>query len=121
MLSNRSIELSPPRTTTEPPPPTLNENSLILGEVRGQMRELVHTLNTLSAKLDGLTREVVGLGPLASDITDLKARIAALEAANNRSEGARTLGVVLIKSPVLGWLVGVAATAWALLTGRIHP
>ncbi|MGH6613764.1 hypothetical protein [Sphingomonas sp.] len=113
--------MSPPRTTAEHPSPTLNENSLILGEVRGQMRELVHTLNTLSAKLDGLTREVVGLGPLTSDIADLKARIAALEAASNRSEGARTLGVMLIKSPVLGWLFGVAATAWALMTGRIHP
>ncbi|WP_152616453.1 hypothetical protein [Sphingomonas sp. ERG5] len=100
--------------------PTLNENSLILGEMRGQLRDVVYSVNNLSAKLDGLTREVVGLGPLASDIADLKDRIATLEAASNRSEGARTLGTLLLKSPAIGWLVGLAATAWAILSGKAH-
>ncbi|MGY4397319.1 hypothetical protein ACVWZA_002513 [Sphingomonas sp. UYAg733] len=113
--------MSPPRTTVEHPSPTLNESSMILGEMRGQLREVVHSVNNLSAKLDGLTREVVGLGPLASDIADLKIRLATLEAANNRSEGARTIGRMLLKSPALGWLVGAAVTAWALLSGKVTP
>lgn len=100
---------------------------MILGEVRGQMRELVHTINNLSMKFDGLSREVIGLGPLASDIADVKAktsaldvRLAALEADRNRRDGATGIVALILKSPALGWLAGAAISAWVILTGKVH-
>jgi hypothetical protein len=47
---------------------------MILGEMRGQLREVVHGLNNLSGKFDGLSREVIGLGVLAKDVIELKSR-----------------------------------------------
>jgi hypothetical protein len=47
---------------------------MILGEMRGQLREVVHGLNNLSGKFDGLSREVIGLGVLAKDVIELKAK-----------------------------------------------
>jgi hypothetical protein len=82
----------------------LESNSLLLlGEIRGQLRELIHTSNNTGLKLDALA-----------------ARVAALEAADNRRQGASGLMAMIMKSPALGWLVGAAVTAWAILTGRLH-
>lgn len=76
---------------------------LILGEIRGQLRELVHNSNNNSAKLDAL-----GL------------RVAQLETERNRRDGALGVIQMFLKSPMVGWLVGAAVTAWAVLTGKVH-
>lgn len=49
---------------------------MILGELRGQMREMVHGLNNLSSKFDGLSREVIGLAALAKDVIEIKTQLA---------------------------------------------
>lgn len=107
--------------------PPHDSNTMILGELRGQTRELVHSVNNLSTKFDALSREVIGLGALASDVGELKAlvsgqakRIEELEAERNRHDGARGFVNIILKSPALGWLVGAAITAWAILTGKVH-
>lgn len=82
--------------------PDLN-TALLLGEIRGQLRELIHASNNSAAKLDALAL-----------------RVAALEMARERDAGAKGLLVTLLSSPALGWLVGAAITAWAILTGRVH-
>lgn len=51
-------------------------HAMILGEMRGQLREVVHGLNNLSGKFDGLSREVIGLGVLAKDIIEIKTQLA---------------------------------------------
>ncbi len=94
-------------------------NAMILGEMRGQMREMVHSLNNLSGKFDGLTREVIGLSTLAADIGDLKARVKLIEEKGNRQDGAAGAWAMILRSPTLGWLVGAAITAWAILTGKV--
>lgn len=76
---------------------------LLLGEIKGQMRELIHNGNNNSAKLDAL-----GL------------RVASLETERNRRDGASGLIHMILKSPAIGWLVGAAITAWAILTGKVH-
>lgn len=76
---------------------------LLLGEIRGQLRELIHTGNNNSAKLDAL-----GL------------RVQALETERNRRDGAVGLVHSILRSPAIGWLVGAAITAWAILTGKVH-
>ena len=78
--------------------------ALLLGEIRGQMRELIHSTNTAGMKIDALA-----------------ARVSALEAEHNRRQGASNVVQALLKSPAFGWLVGIAASAWAILSGRVHP
>ena len=78
--------------------------ALLLGEIRGQMRELIQSSNSTGIKIDALA-----------------ARVSALEAEHNRRQGASNVLQVLLRSPVLGWLVGVSVSAWAILTGKVHP
>jgi hypothetical protein len=80
-----------------------DDTLLILGEIRGQLRELIHNSNNNAAKLDALS-----------------IRVAALEGEKNRREGASGLVHLVLKSPAIGWLVGAAITAWAVLTGKVQ-
>lgn len=73
----------------------------LLGKISGQMGELIHTTNNTSQKIDGLDR-----------------RITALEATENKRQGAVNLGTALLKSPPVGWIVATAATLYGLLR---HP
>ncbi len=100
--------------------PLGDQNSMILGEMRGQLRELVHTVNNLSTKFDALTREVVALGSMATELAELRIKVATLEAEANQNKGARSFGMMVLKSPAIGWLVGAAISAWAVLTGKVH-
>ena len=47
----------------------------MVGEMRGQLREVVHTLNNVSSKIDGLSREVIAMGPLAAELAEVKGEI----------------------------------------------
>ncbi len=76
---------------------------LLLGEIRGQLRELIHSQNNTGQKLDALAM-----------------RVSALEASDHRRAGASGVLSMILRSPALGWLVGAAITAWAILTGRVH-
>lgn len=59
----------------DPVPNDVTSLAVMVGEMRGQMREMVHTLNNVSTKIDGLTREVIAMGPLAAELAELKAEI----------------------------------------------
>lgn len=87
--------------------PRLNDadpnTMLILGEIRGQLREIIHGQNNLSQGLIALS-----------------ARVTALEASDNRRAGAAGVAGAILKSPTLGWIVGGATTLWAIVTGRLH-
>lgn len=63
--------MSPPSRGETPNEDT--SHSMILGEMRGQLREVVHSLANLSGKFDGLSREVIGLGSLAQSVVELRA------------------------------------------------
>lgn len=93
---------------------------MILGEMRGQLREVVHAVNNLSQKFDGLSREVIGLGVVATKMAEMEARLIKLETADHKREGAVGVVQVMLKSPVVGWVVGAVTAMWALVTGRLH-
>lgn len=121
-----------------------SNHDMVLGELRGQMREVVHSINGLSQKFDALSREVIGLGPLAADVAELRMKVGALEAKaialasssseisqlkskvsslemeKNQRDGAAGVIQMILKSPTLGWIVGAAISAWAILTGRVN-
>jgi len=107
--------MTPPRGT-----PTDVNQDMILGEIRGQLREVVHSVNNLTQKFDGLTREVVGLAVLGNDVAALKVSVAALEAKDNRRDGAVGIIETILKSPMLGWIVGAAITGFAILKGWVQ-
>ncbi len=96
-------------------------NDMVIGEMRGQLRELVHSVNNQSMKIDALAREVISLGPLASDLTDIKARLMKLEESGNQQTGAAGVLKLILNSPLAYWIVGVAAFIWLTLTGRFKP
>jgi hypothetical protein len=96
-------------------------NDMILGELRGQVRELVHGVNNLSGKFDALTREVIALGPIAADIQKLKSDVEELKTAGNRQLGAVATITTILHSPVLLSIIMFAGIVWAMLTGRLKP
>lgn len=96
---------------------------LLLGEIRGQLRELIHTSNGNSSKLDALGLRVSKLEMQASRVDALEAlgpKLAKLEEHQSRREGATGVVQAIVKSPMVGWLVGGATFLWGILTGRIH-
>lgn len=109
-----------PRVVSERAMPEKDDNNLIIGEMRGQLREVVHSLNNLSSKFDGLAREVMALATLAGELGKLQAKVEMLETQKHRSDGVHSVALAVVKSPTLGWLVGAAASAWAVITGKVH-
>lgn len=82
----------------------VENNSFILGEIRGQLRELIHSTNNTGAKVDAL-----GM------------RVSALEASENRRVGANGLFALVMKSPVVAWMILLAGAIWAFVTNKLHP
>lgn len=76
---------------------------LLLGEIRGQLRELIHTINNNTMKVDALTL-----------------RVSELEGDKHRRDGAAGLWHAIAKSPAIAWIISAAVTIWALLSGRTH-
>lgn len=102
------------------------QNAMILGEMRGQLREVVHAMNNLSTKFDGLTREVVALGALATLVGKLEAqaealdaRLKAVEDKQSQALGAGGIIKAVLASPALGWLFVAAVAIWAALNGKV--
>lgn len=100
-------------------PPSVNQD-MILGEMRGQLREVVHSMNNLTQKFDGLTREVIGLAVIGNEVAALKLSVAALEKERDQRDGATGVVSTALKSPLLGWLVGLAITGYAVLKGWVR-
>lgn len=103
-----------------------NQNAMILGEMRGQLREVVHGLNNMSQKFDGLTREVVQLSALATIVGKLEAvvealdiRIKTLETHQSKQTGSTDTLKTILASPLLPWLFFAAVMIYAALKGRI--
>lgn len=75
---------------------------LILGEMRGQLREIVHTINNASQKIEALSM-----------------RVAALEAESHRRSGERGVVAAIIGSRALGWVATAAIGIYAFLAERV--
>ncbi len=53
-------------------------------------------------------------------VEDLERDVDGLKADKDQRDGATGMVRTILKSPAIGWLVGAAITAWAILTGRVH-
>ena len=94
--------------------------SMLMGEMRGSLREVIHTMNNLAQKVDTIFDRTGGIAGMAGDIKDMEARLTALETDRDRRTGANGVFSLFMRSPALGWIVGAATTLWAIITGRLH-
>lgn len=90
-----------------------------IGEIRGQLRELVHSVNNTALKVDAIGEKVILAAALPEVVNGLAARISALETDRNRREGATGIISAVMRSPTLGWIVGGLTTIWLAVTGRL--
>lgn len=93
--------------------------AVAIGEIRGQLKELIHTSNNNSQKLDALGERVLLAANLPDRMSAIEAKVQALKDESNRRDGATSVIGTIAKSPAIGWLVGAAITAWAVLTGKV--
>jgi hypothetical protein len=99
--------------------PKLDTTGMMLGEMKGQLRELIHNLNSMSTKIDALTEKVIGAAGLPAKVKEIDDRVTALEADKNKRDGAMSLGGWLLRSPLIGWLATAGIGLWALLKGKL--
>jgi predicted DNA repair protein MutK len=89
---------------------------MMIGEMRGQLREAIHTMNNTSQKIDGLIREVAEIKGVSIVVAAMEVRLKAvenkvetLEADKSRRQGALSLGEWIVR--LMPWLIGGAAFA----------
>ena len=124
----------------------MSEQNDIIGAIPDHQMEsmaLIHAIRTLTSSIDRQASRQDGqeakLDQIRDDIGEIKTRLSVIEhdslgaqvtalredvdalklgAAERKGAG----GIIdtIMKSPTLGWLVGAAITAWAILTGKVH-
>lgn len=89
-----------------------------IGEIRGQLREVVHNLNNVSQKLDAIALKTATNNNIPSEIAELKVRVTALEDSENQRKGAVNLGAWLLKTPLVAWVAAAGLAVWAFFKGH---
>ncbi|MDX3883617.1 MAG: hypothetical protein QHC65_04285 [Sphingomonas sp.] len=92
---------------------------VMLGELRGKVGELVHTVNNLCMKFDHLAKDVAVNSGVPKRVEDLEGRVAALEASENRRAGAMGFGAFLVKTLPWAAFGGGAAAIFRLMGGDL--
>ena len=114
------------RKTVMGDPSDIGALTLAVGEMRGQMRELIHTNNNMAMKVEHLTEKVLLAQALPAEVARLAdvlvtalARIDALEADKNRSDGAKGVLAAVMRSPVAAWGAAIIAGIWGAFKGGL--
>lgn len=94
------------------PPNSDIEFALALGEIRGQLRELIHGINNRAQRDEEVNRALGELSSLPEDIKEIKAsvgdidrRLTSLELAKAEDQGTRNLLGLIFRSPLVAWLL----------------
>lgn len=93
-------------------PSDIGALTLAVGEMRGQMREMIHAQNNIAQKVDFLTERAL-LAPTTAQIDALTKRVDALEAEKDRQDGAKGLLATMLGSKAFGVLVSITLVAYA--------
>lgn len=121
-VSRRKRAMSEPRQ--------LDEISQSIGKLIGQVEGIEkyihgerHAVNNLSQKVDALgvniMRDIAAVeARIDEKIEAMKARMADLEQDRAQRQGGMSVVQAILKSPLIGWLVGGALAVWAILNGR---
>lgn len=124
----------------QPTPATSND--MILGELRGSVKELVHSVNNLRQEVHIISEKVSGLGSVsrelaevkvivahheaqlgtavsaAREITALKEEVESLKAERSRRDGASSQIASILKSPLIAYPVAALISLFAYLSGK---
>ncbi len=89
-----------------------------VGEISGQLRELIHNQNNMAMKLDGLTEKLLtapsqaDYEKLSNRVEALGARVDALEAAKDRNDGERGFLAAVLGSRAFGVVITALFSAY---------
>lgn len=105
------------------PDPSQDLGALLLavGRLEGRVGEIAHGQNDMRMKVDGIAEKLFtaptreDYDKLSGKMDDAIARIDALEAVNDRSDGAKTLAARVLESKAFGMVVTAALSAIAAL------
>lgn len=107
-------------------PSDIGALTLAVGEMRGQMRELIHTNNNMAMKVEGLTEKVLlaqalpaEVARLADHLAIVAARIDKLEGINDRNDGAKGVFAAILQSRFAAWAAAAVAVAYAAIKGDV--
>lgn len=95
-------------------------------------RDIGRIQGTFDGRIAAITKEIErsitaavekAIEPVNADVATLKAKVEALEVAQQQETGAKNLSARLLHSPVisgfLGALMAAVAVAWAFITGKV--
>lgn len=89
-----------------------------VGEISGQLRELIHNQNNMSMKFDGMYERLL-TAPTQADLEKLNvrldvlaARLDALEANRDRNDGAKGVFAVVLQSRFAAWVAAAVGGAY---------
>lgn len=98
-----------------------DENTaMLLGELRGQLRELIHAVNNRGTEITRIGKTLAKLEDVPAQLEKLNERMTALEVDKNRREGALGLGAWLMRSNLAVYVVMAAGALWAYAKGVFH-
>lgn len=89
-----------------------------LGEIRGQLREMIHNQNNHAMKQDGMSDRLARLDSVPEQLTKIEDRLTSLETDRHRRDGAMGFGGWLVKSPLVAWVAALFVIAWTYLRDR---
>ena len=100
----------------------------ILAQIRDSLSAINRKQDTISRDVSSASERIARLeernervSRIEETVRAMGIEVNALAADKDRRDGASGFAGLLLKSPALGWLVGAAISAWAILTGKVHP
>lgn len=89
-----------------------------IGEVRGQLRELIHSVNNQGQQNEAIGKALAKLEDVPKQLAQIELRLTQLETDKHRRDGAIGLGGMLLKSPLVGWIAGFGVAIYVWLRGQ---
>lgn len=98
-------------------PPDDTTTALLLGELRGQLRELIHQMSNRAQEATAFARQLAKLESVPDRLLAIENRLSTLESDKDKRDGAMGFGSWLLRSPLVGWIAGAAIVVWAYVKG----
>lgn len=92
-------------------PSDIGALTLAVGEMRGQLRELIHANGNMAQKVDVLA-EKAWQAPTSAQYDALARRIESLEVERNRNDGAKGVFAAILQSRFAAWIAATIGAAY---------
>ncbi len=99
----------------------------ILAQIRDSLTAINRKQDTISRDVGNASERIARLeerneriNRLEDTVRTIDTRVDVLLKDKDRRDGATGFAMALVKSPAFAWLVGIAVSAWAILSGKVH-